>query len=363
MQTKRVLVTARFLESELNRLKPPVEEFQFAGWRVDRIKMNREALLERLPEFQMLILEFESITREVLEAANELQIIGCCRTGPEANIDIECATELGIPVLNTPGRNAISVAEYTLGLMISLARHISQVDHLLRYTSELTQVDYEDKPVDRRGVTSEWSLDANAPFNRFTGPELFGKTMGLVGCGAIGREIAYRARAFGMKILVYDPFVAPEALVAFDGQKVELDELAQRSDFVVMATKVCSETQGLFSKDLFEMMKPTALFINTARAALVDYEALYQILKDKKIAGAALDVYRTEPISGDDKAFLSLKNVVLSPHLAGASEEVFHHHSRIMVDDLLRAFEGERPTNLVNPEVWERSRLIRALNA
>jgi D-3-phosphoglycerate dehydrogenase len=125
-------------------------------------------------------------------------------------------------------------------------------------------------------------------------------------------------------------------------------------DFVVMAAKVTPETTKMFSADLIRVMKPTAYFINTARAALVDYDALFQALKSKSIAGAALDVYPQEPIAADNP-FLKLDNVLLSPHLAGASRDIPKHHSRMMVDDLLRTFSGKKPSRLANPEVWKKS--------
>jgi D-3-phosphoglycerate dehydrogenase len=241
--------------------------------------------------------------------------------------------------------------------MLSIARHIHKAHHLLKHTAELTRVRYEDKTPDKVHVTSEWSLDSRAPFNRFQGPELAERTLGLVGCGAIGREILYRAKAFKMHVIVYDPYVSATALGTLGAQPATLNDLAREYDFVVMAAKVTPETQKMFSADLIRMMKPTAYFINTARAALVDYDALFQVLKSGSIAGAALDVYPQEPIA-EDSPFLALENVVLSPHLAGASLDIPKHHSRMMVDDLLLTLNGKKPTRLANPEVWERSRFV-----
>ena len=360
MKKYRLLITARFNKAELERLKPHLSEVNFSGWGVTRNKLSEDELKEQLTDTDILISEYESITRSVIESAPQLKLIGCCRMGPEASVDMSTVTELGIPVLYTPGRNAISVAEYTFGLMISLVRHIHTVHHLLKYTSELTQVHYEDKQTaDTLSITSEWSLDSRAPFNRFQGVELAHKTLGLVGCGAIGREIARRAKAFDMRVIVHDPYVPAAVLYELGATPTSLSELVQSSNFVVMAAKVTPETTQMVSADIIRMMKPTAYFINTARAALVDYDALFQALKSRNIAGAALDVYPQEPIS-DDNPFLQLDNVLLSPHLAGASRDIPQHHSKIIVDDLLLAFDGKKPIRLANPESWEHSRFIRS---
>lgn len=350
-----MLITARFENAELGRLKSHLAEVHFAGWGVTRTRLTEEELQEHLAHVEIVISEYEPITRSVLESASQLQLLGCCRMGPEASIDLSTATELGIPVLYTPGRNAVSVAEYTFGLMISLARHIHKVHYLLKYTSELTRVSYEDKTPDRSGVTSEWSLDSRAPFNCFQGIELADKILGLVGCGAIGREIACRAKAFDMKVLGYDPYVPTSRLKDLGITPISINKLVRESDFVVMAAKVTPETHKMVSAELIRAMKSTAYFINTARAALVDYDALFKALKSASIAGAALDVYYHEPIS-EDNPFLELDNVILSPHLAGASSDIPKHHSRMIVDDLLLAFDGKKPARLANPEVWAQSR-------
>lgn len=358
MKPVRMLITARFNQAELNRLQPMLQEVRFAGYGVNRNKLNEDELRRELVDIDVFIVEYETLTREILEAAPSLRLMGCCRNEPEASVDVAAATDLGLPVLYPPGRNAVSVAEYTVGLMISVARHIPDVHHLLRFTSELTSVQYEDKAPDRLEITSEWSMDPRAPFSRFPGPELAEKVLGLVGCGAIGREISRRAKAFDMHVITYDPYVPDVVLGEMGVQRVSLEELAQVSDFVAMAAKVTPETTGIFSAALIRAMKPTAYFVNTARAALVDYDALYEALSAARIAGAALDVYPREPIP-EDSPFRTLDNVVLSPHLAGASIDIPRHHSRMMVDDLLLAFNGKKPSRLLNPESWEQSRFVR----
>lgn len=358
MKKLKMLVTARFARRELEKVRDHLSEVEFAGYGVTGEIMPEGELISALRGVDLFVHEFESVTRRVIEASPALTLVGCCRTGPEASVDLAAATEHGIPVLYTPGRNAVSVAEYTIGLMIGLTRHIAKAHHLLRYTSELTQVSYVDKSPERLGITSEWSLDPSAPFNLLQGPELYGKTLGLVGFGAIGREIASRARAFGMEIATYDPFIPAEAAGALHARRLSLEELAAESDLFAMAAKVTPQTVGMVSRSVLARMKPTAYFVNTARAALVDYDALYEMLKERRIAGAALDVYPTEPISEEDR-FRTLDNVLLSPHLAGASFDIPQHHSRLMVEAVAAALAGERPRAVANPEAWERRRLGR----
>ena len=339
-------------QSEIKRLTAAGFNVEQGGFALTGVKMDKGELISKLVEVEVAIIEFESMSEEVINSAKSLKIIAACRNEPAANTDIDAATARNIPVLFTPGRNAVAVAEYTLGLMISIARGIPTTHHLLRYTDDLTSVSYSDKAGDRKGITSEWSLDPDAPFQRFQGDELMGKTVGLVGAGFIGQEIAKRVAALGMKVIAFDPYAKADQLAKLSISSVGLDELAGQSDFVVMAAKVTPESTGLFGAKQFAVMKKSAYFINTARAALVDYEALFQALTGQKIAGAALDVYPTEPLPGDSP-FRKLTNVVLSPHLAGASKQVVSHHSKMVVDDLLGLLDGKVPTRIANPQVMD----------
>ena len=348
----KALITARFDSSELERLAANGFEVEQAGFGLTGKKLDQRELITKFNDIDVAIIEFENITEEILKSGKKLKIMACLRNEPAASTDIAAASALDIPVLFTPGRNAVAVAEYTIGLMLSIARSIATTHHLLRYTDELTSVSYSDKAGYRKGITSEWSLDPKAPFQRFQGDELMGKTVGLVGAGFIGQEIAKRVIALGMQVIAFDPYAKADQLAKLSIKNVELDDLAKMSDFVVMAAKVTKQSSGLFSAKYFELMKPTAYFINTARAALVDYEALLKVLKSGAIAGAALDVYPTEPLPGDSE-FRSLANVVLSPHLAGASRQVVAHHSKMVVDDLLGLRKGEIPNRIANKEVMD----------
>jgi D-3-phosphoglycerate dehydrogenase len=346
----KAFITARIDKTQVDRLISNGFEVEQGGFGLTGVKLTEAELIEKFKNIEVAVVEFENITDAVLESAKRLKVVACLRNEPGASLDIAAATKRGIPALFAPGRNAVAVAEYTLGLMISIARSIPTTHHLLRYTDELTAVAYSDKSGERKNVTSEWSMDPDAPFQRFQGDELMGKTVGLVGAGFIGQEIAKRVAALGMKLIAFDPYAKADQLAKLSITSVGLDELAAQSDFVVMAAKVTPESTGVFGVKQFGLMKRGAYFINTARAALVDYDALFQALSQKKIAGAGLDVYPTEPLPGDSP-FRKLTNVVLSPHLAGATREVVEHHSKMVVDDLLDLLDGKVPTRLANPVV------------
>ena len=346
----KVFITARIDPDQIDRLTANGFEVEQGGFGVTGVKLDQDQLIAKFKDIDVAIIEFENITGEILKSGSRLKIMACLRNEPAASTDIVAASKLNIPVLFTPGRNAVAVAEYTIGLMLSVARSIATTHHLLRYTDELTSVSYSDKAGDRKAVTSEWSMDPDAPFQRFQGEELMGKTVGLVGAGFIGQEIAKRASALGMKLIAFDPYANADQLAKLNIELVELDKLASESDFVVMAAKVTPESTGVFSAKAFSQMKKSAYFINTARAALVDYAALYKVLTENKIAGAALDVYPTEPLPSDSP-LRKLSNVVLSPHLAGATTGVVKHHSKMVVDDLLLIKAGKIPSRVANPEV------------
>lgn len=348
----KLLITARMEPDDIEILKSIFTEITIAGWGKDRVKLNEDQMAKFLSEVDAAIIEFEPVTEKVLSSAKNLKLLACCRNEPEANVDVEAATARGIPIISAVGRNAVSVAEFNFGMLLSLARNISKSDHLLKFTDEITGLHYSGN--DQLKGPSEWSLDDNAPFNRYGGPELHGKNLGLVGLGTIGRVVASLGKAFGMNLLVYDPFVNEEHIrERFEGQKVSLEDLMKESDFVSLHAKVTEETKGLINDHYLSFMKPTAYLVNTARAAIMDYDALHRILKERKIAGAALDVYPDEPITKENP-FLQLNNVLLTPHLAGASTDIPRHHSKMVTEDIIKYFRQQRPVRIMNPQVLER---------
>ena len=227
----------------------------------------------------------------------------------------------------TPGRNARAVAEFTFGLILSLTRNIVRAHERLR-----------------RGIWSE--------YHEMSGPELFEKTIGIIGFGHIGRLVASIARGFGMKILVYDPYVEKSTISALGYKLVELDTLLKESDIITIHARLTRETEKMIGEREFSLMKKTAYIINTSRGRIIDQRALYKALKNRQIAGAALDVFEIEPLPPDDP-LLSLENIVLTPHIAGSSTEVADRAAKMISEDLKRILTGGRPKYCINPEVLD----------
>jgi len=330
----RAFITASFHPAAKARLERHME-VAHEDWRVRQaIYFDGSKFAERIRLLgaDVLIVEADLVHAEVLESC-PLRMIGCCRGDP-VNIDLELATRKGIPVFHTPGRNADAVADLTLAFMLMLARHLPQVAETFQ----------------GGGPAFERTGDFLEMYNRFTGVELGGQTVGLVALGAVGREVAARLRAFKARVLAYDPYVRqPPEGVELTG----LEELLRASDFVSLHAPVTAETQNLVSRERLALMKPSGYFINTARAALTDEDALYEMLVAGRLAGAALDVLHNEPLQGDNR-FLSLPNVIVTPHLGGATHDVVRHQSDIVVDAIESYLRGERPRWIANPEVLEK---------
>jgi D-3-phosphoglycerate dehydrogenase / 2-oxoglutarate reductase len=297
---------------------------------------------------EILIVGYEGVSKEVINAAPELGVIACTRGGPDANIDIKAATERGIPVLYAPGRNAVSVADFTWGEILSAMRNIAHSHHLLR-TGTYTGTPQADAASggEREDVT--WGVGQESPYVQLKGSELAGKAVGIIGMGAVGREVAKRASGFEVDLMGFDPYIDADIMAEYETEKVNLDVLLARSDIVTIHVPVTESTRSLIGRDEFETMKERAYFINNARGAVIDQDALIDQLRSGGIRGAALDVYDSEPIPSDHP-LLQFDNVVITPHLAGAAEEVIERHSKMIVDDI-EAYLNERiPTHVANEE-------------
>jgi phosphoglycerate dehydrogenase-like enzyme len=325
---KRALITAEFDPRAISRLAEMGYSVQLAGWGQTHNALSIEELIVLMPGLSVLIVEVERVSGEVIAAGPELKVIATCRSGP-VNVDVEAATRRGIPVLTTPARNADSVADFALGIMLALCRNISRAERHMRQAGWMVHGD-------------------ELPYFHFRGPEVSGKTLGLIGCGAIGRAFARRVQGLDMRVLVNDPYIDQVSLGDL-GRLAPLETVITQADFLSLHVPVTAETKGLLNADRLAMMKPTAYLINTARAAVVDEEALFAALASGQLAGAALDVFWNEPQI--DPRWFTLDNVLLTPHLGGAAADVKIHHSSMVVEDLQTLRMGGVPDRLVNPEV------------
>jgi phosphoglycerate dehydrogenase-like enzyme len=331
----RALITASFDADCLARLRRHMEVVH-EDWKVRKsIYFDGAQFAARIQEVgaDVLIVEADLVHAEVLNAC-PLRMIGVCRGDP-INVDLELATAKGIPVFHTPGRNADAVADLTLAFMLMLARRMPAIDVAIR-----------------GGGKIENAADYLSLYTSLTGVELGGRTIGLVGLGAVGREVAARLVPFKARVVAYDPYVKePPAGVTL----VALDALLRESDFVSLHAPVTDQTRNMVSRELLALMKPTAFFVNTARADLTDETALFEMLRDGRLAGAALDVLSEEPLRPGNR-FLALPNVVMTPHIGGATLDVTRHQSEIVVDAMERWLRGERPRWIANPALLDAKR-------
>ena len=256
----------------------------------------------------VLVRSATKITRDSLSRADRLKVIGRAGVGVDT-IDVDAATERRIPVLTAPAGNTVSAAELTMALLLALARRVPAADRSMR--------------------AGEWDRKS------FNGVELYGKTLGLVGAGRIGGEVAIRARAFGMRVMVFDPFLNPDRATALGVETAELDEILERADVLSVHVPLTDETHGLIGEAQLAKLKPTAFVLNVARGGVVDEDALLKALQSKRLAGAALDVYSSEPLPADHP-FRTLPNVVLTPHL-GASTAEAQQNVAIEIAEAVRA--------------------------
>ena len=325
----RALILAPFADGPLAELRHSIE-VAYESWLETRKLWDPEELGGRLRDegFSILVVESDFVFDEVFEQALDLRFVGVCRGGTN-HVDVDAATRRGIIVVNTPGRNAQAVAEHVLGLMLALARRIPAAHHYV--------------------AAGRWRNPVE-PYISLRGIELAGRSLGAIGLGAVGRRVGAIAGALGMRVMAYDPLVAgaPPGI-----ELVELDHLLSRADFVSIHAPLTSKTEGMLDARRLAMMKPTAYLVNASDAAIVSQSALVAALRGRRIAGAAMDVFESHPVP-PNSPLLSLDNVVLTPHLGGATAETIERHSRMMASDILRFVGGTRPENLVNPEAWAR---------
>jgi D-3-phosphoglycerate dehydrogenase / 2-oxoglutarate reductase len=299
--------------------------------------VSEKAMLPLVRDVQGIIAHGAGVTRKMIQAAPLLQVVCTPQVGFD-KIDLAAATEAGIPVVTNAGLTPGTVAEFTLGLMIALSRRMAKSNYELRQSKD-------------------W-LAVRAPYvTRDMGFELQETTIGLAGLGSIGLAVAaLMQRAFAMKVLAYDPFVSKEKMASFKVEKRDsLLDLARESDFLSLHVILTEKTRNLINEEVLRTMKPGAYLINCARGEIVDEKALVKALHEKWIAGAATDVLEEEPLNPQNP-LLSLPNIIITPHIAGISVQSSAERGAEAVRRLLKAFSGEKPMGLANPEVWEKYR-------
>jgi D-3-phosphoglycerate dehydrogenase len=266
-----------------------------SGFSVDkRIGLSGDELIAAVADCEGLVVRSETkVTAAIMDQAPRLRVIGRAGVGVD-NIDVPAATTRGIVVMNAPDGNTTTTAEHTIALLVALARNVPQANSSLK--------------------AGNWER------KRFIGVELQGKTLGIVGLGRIGRGVAKRGRGLGMNIVAFDPFVSPEQARDLEIEVAPLDDVFSRADFLTVHTPLTPETRGIVNAEAFAKMKRGVRIVNCARGGLVDEEALYAAIKSGVVAGAALDVFATEPPAGDDP-LLSLPEVIVTPHLGASTTE------------------------------------------
>jgi len=290
---------------------------------VDEASGTEDELIEALAGKQVLVTQMAPVTRRVIEACPELRLVAVSRGGP-VNVNVDAATEAGIAVCYAPGRNATATAEMSIGLILAVLRRIPETH--------------------AHTAAGDWRGD----YYRYErcGLELEGTPVGLVGFGAVGSRVAKVLGAFGARVLVFDPYA--KTLDGLAERVDDLHELLRRSKIVTLHARVTPETRGLIGRAEIAAMPPGSYLINAARGPLLDYAETCDALESGHLAGAAFDTYEAEPIPAGDR-LLSAPNVVLTPHIAGASKAVAEKAARIVAAEVGRWARGEKLANCANP--------------
>jgi len=304
-----------------------IRRLEAIGCTVLRSPVNRpltsEELIPLVAEVDALIAGNDQVDAAVIEASKKLKVISRYGVGLD-NIDIATATRMGIPVTNTPGTNEQSVADLVFGLMLSVARQIPQVSAIVH--------------------AGGW--------DRYLGTEVWGKTLGVIGFGKIGKGVARRALGFNLKVLVNDIYVDENLASEYGVDFVSREQLIKEADFITLHAPSTPETKHMIGEEQFLLMKKSAILINTARGSLVQEEALIKALKNNEIAGAALDVLENEPPNKPE--MLTLDNLLITSHIGGYTHEATNAMSILAAENVIKAITGQRSQFTINPEVFDK---------
>ncbi len=285
-----------------------------------KLGLAPEELISTIGDYEALVVRSQTkVSAKVIEAGRKLQVIARAGIGVD-NIDVDEATRHGIVVVNAPTSNTISAAEHTIALMLALARHIPQANAVLK-----------------SGV---WRR------SDFMGTEVRNKTLGIIGLGNVGSEVAKRARGLEMKLIAYDPYISVDHARSLQVKLVSLEQLLKEADFITLHTRLTPETKGLIGAKQLALVKPTARIINTARGGLIDEKALAEAVKEKKIAGAAIDVFSTEPVT--ESILFETDNIIVTPHLGASTTEAQATAAKDVAEQIVDVFKGQPARFAVN---------------
>ncbi len=330
-----IFVSASMDEAAIRALTE-IGRVTYAEWREkQKLYDGGSELAQALAGAQIFITEMDVVDFPAIREARDLKTIVTCR-GNAVNVDLAAATAYGIPVINTPGRNADAVADLTIALMVMLSRKMPGSFDFLKHGQ----------------VQSGDMAKMGEAYLKFQGKELWRKTIGLIGLGHVGACVAARLVRFGANVIFADPTVSAGEGALRGAKKASLEELLAASDIVSLHAPALEATRGMINREAFGRMKPGAFLVNTARASLVDEAALLEALTSGRIAGAALDVFPTEP-PGTDDPIVSHPNVIATPHLGGNTIETAAHQGAIAVDQIKKLLAGEKPEYLLNPAVLD----------
>jgi D-3-phosphoglycerate dehydrogenase / 2-oxoglutarate reductase len=311
----RVLVTDGLHAAGIGLLKST------SGIYVDqKLKTTAKELKQIISRYDAIIVRSQTrLTKDILSKAKRLKVIGRAGVGLD-NVDIDTASKQGVVVMNAPGGNSVSTAEHTLSMLLALSRNIPQASQSIR--------------------SGQWNR------KQFTGVELYGKTLGIIGLGRIGLEVARRALAFGMKVIAYDPFISKERASQKEIELVDFKKLIKNSDYITLHVPLNTDTHHLIGADELKKVKKGVRIVNCARGGLIDEAALVQALRKKQVSGVALDVFETEPPK--DHALLKFENVIATPHLGAATHEAQVHVAHDIAQQVADCLSGKGIRNAVN---------------
>lgn len=312
----KILITDELAEEAIEKLKEKHE--------VVFKELRGENLIKEIGEYDALMVRSATkVTADVIKAGKNLKVIGRAGIGVD-NIDVEEASKHGIYVVNSPGGSTRSVAELSIALMFALARKITRADASMK--------------------NGEWAK------KKLKGIELQGKILGLIGSGRIAQEVAKIANCLGMHVLVYSPHCTPEKAKAMNAELKSMEEIFSMADFISLHVPLTNDTRHMINEALLRKMKPTSFLINVARGGVVDEEALYKLLKEGSIAGAAMDVYEQEPYKGK---LSELDNIILTPHIGAATKEGQIRAGVICAEQILKVLDGKEPDYWVNKDMMK----------